>query len=466
MSPVTAARIGSSPITLDWSGFSAASNGQSFTPSAIDLAWSRLRSRFESREIGYHDAPAENGLSQATECVALAEKIRGAGRIQDVFWLGIGGSALGPLSLLSSLEERASGGPRFHFLQNTDPQEWLAASRRANPESTLVVCVTKSGTTFETLAQFLLALDWLGRERWTSQVVAVTDPEKGDLRKFAEAEKIPTLAIAPSIGGRFSVFTPVGLFAAALSGLSVSDLLKGATQVRDYVNRQPAEKNQIFLLGAELLKNLSKRPITVCMPYSTRLQLMGDWFVQLWGESLGKDGKGFTPVAALGATDQHSILQLLRDGPDDKVTGFVTVDQVEDRVKIPKPLLESQSAGLPAFRILENHSLKDLLDIEYQATSLVLSRRSRPHFTLRLDRLDEQALGALYFVYATLTAFTGSLAELNPFDQPGVEEAKVYIRESLQKVSEDSSRNEENERAVERLRRHRDTDRDPDRESD
>ena len=454
MSPVTAARLGASPLTLDWSGLSASSQGQSPTADAIKRAWTRLQARFDSGDVGFFAAPTDSKLHQARACTDLANKILERGTIKTVLWLGIGGSSLGPYSLLSALEERCSPkSPKFKFLQNADAEEWNSAVRGLDPAETLVVCVTKSGTTFETLAQFLLALEWLGKSRWKDHVVGVTDPEKGDLLKLARMENFPTLEIAPSIGGRFSVFTPVGLFAAALAGLKVDELLLGATQVRDYVVKQTLEKNQILLLGAELLRNVSRRPITVCMPYSTRLQLIGNWFVQLWGESLGKDGKGFTPIAALGATDQHSILQLLRDGPDDKVTGFITVDRSANPTRIPQPLLDSQSALLPAFRILEKHTLHELLEIEYQAISLVLSRRSRPHFTVRLEALDERNLGALYFAYAVLTAFTGTLWDLNPFDQPGVEEGKVYIKDSLQKVTQNQVTLDEAANAVNRLRR-------------
>jgi glucose-6-phosphate isomerase len=189
------------------------------------------------------------------------------------------------------------------------------------------------------------------------------------------------------------------------------------------------------------------------MPYSSRLRTLGDWFVQLWGESLGKDGKGFTPIAALGATDQHSILQLLRDGPDDKVTMFLTVDQIEDEAKVPRlPLL--RMANLPAFKILEGTSLHSLLRYEYQATSLVLTRQNRPNFTIQLDRLDERAMGALYFAFSVLTAVTGTMWNVNPFDQPGVEEGKVYIKKSLSQTEAPSEEDDVNS-PVNRLRRHR-----------
>jgi glucose-6-phosphate isomerase len=161
---------------------------------------------------------------------------------------------------------------------------------------------------------------------------------------------------------------------------------------------------------------------------------MGQWWVQLWGESLGKDGKGFTPVAAVGATDQHSLLQLLRDGPDDKITWFISVDEVPDPTRIPRaPLIPN--LDLPTFQLLQSHTLAELLTVEYRATSMVLTKQRRPNITFQLDRLDERSIGALLFSMCVLTALTGTLMDVNPFDQPGVEEGKVYIRESLARSS-------------------------------
>lgn len=455
---ITASRLGSAPITLDWSNLvsvpasptSARTSGPN--PAATE-AWEKLKGRFRSGEIGFYDSPISNDLSQAREAQALAEQLLSRRRFTDCLFLGIGGSSLGPISLLSALKERCKTGIRFHFQENPDALDWRSTLSDLNPTNTLVCVVTKSGTTFETVAQFLLALEWLGKDKLQTHVVAITDPAKGDLKKFATETQIPTLHIAPSIGGRFSVFTPVGLFAAALAGLNVGEFLNGARQVRDYCEKQPLEKNPLLILGNELIRHYQRRPIHVCMPYSTRLKQLGAWFVQLWGESLGKDGKGFTPLAAVGAVDQHSILQLLRDGPDDKITMFVSVDQVEDEVKIPKLITTTiGTTPFPAFKLLEGHTLHELLRVEQAAITLVLARQNRPNFTITLDRLDERSMGALFFAYAVLTAFTGTLWEVDPFDQPGVEEGKVYIRDSLTRAASGPNTDDENS-PVARLRR-------------
>ncbi len=444
---VTASRLGSAPITVDWSGIIG-----KYAPDAEQLteAWTKLKLRLHSRDAGFYDAPLQPEISQIHESQNLADSFLKKNQFTDCLFLGIGGSALGPLSLLSALQEKSTSGIQFHILDNPDPIDWKSTLSQLKPHSTLVCSVTKSGSTFETMAQTLLALEWLGRDRWKTQFIAITDPVQGDLRAFANQEGLPSLSIAPSIGGRFSVFTPVGLFPAALAGISTQAILLGAKQVRDYIEKTPVEKNPLFILAGELLHHYPKRPIHIFMPYSTRLKSFGNWFVQLWGESLGKDGKGFTPLAAIGSTDQHSILQLLRDGPDDKITCFLTVDHVDDEIKIPAAPYMPDRKIYAGFRILEGHTLHQLLNIEQRATSLVLTKQGRPQFSFRLDRIDERSLGALFFTFSTLTAFTGTLWDLNPFDQPGVEEVKIYIRQSL---SQEKPLPPDENNAVSRLRR-------------
>lgn len=455
---VTASRIGGSSLTLDWTNLALIPSGTTMPrthepdPKELEAAWQAFKIRIDTREIGFYDAPVDDGVSALNACVETAQGILNRRKFTDVLFLGIGGSALGPLSLLQALEHRSKKELKFHFMENPDAIDWKLRTALLNAHTTLVVPVTKSGTTFETLAQLLIALDWLGREKWPTNVVMITDPAKGDLRTFADREKIPSLPISPNIGGRFSVFTPVGLFAAALAGLNVQEFMAGAKSVRDFCEKTPVAKNPLCVLGSHFIRHFSRRPIHVCMPYSTRLKKTADWWVQLWGESLGKDGKGFTPVSAVGATDQHSILQLLRDGPDDKITCFLQITEVEDPVLIPK--VSFASGDYDAFNLLKGHTLHELLTTEYQATAKVLARQLRPNLTLTLDRLDEKTMGALYFSMCVLTSITGLLWGVNPYDQPGVEEGKVYIRQSLTTFRDLATRQEDDTNSpVARLRR-------------
>lgn len=453
MSHVTARKLGKSSLTLDWTSLGSP-DSKAFSEEDLNKSWKTLHDQFDQDKVGFYFSPTRAELSQVTAARELADQIRSQNQFTDCLFLGIGGSALGPISVLSALEYQTDTSIRFHFLENPDPIHWSQTLQSLQPESTLVVVVTKSGGTFETISLFLLALEWLEESRWKTHVVGLTDPTHGDLRKFIQENEIRSLEIAPSIGGRFSIFSPVGLFPMALSGLDVDRFLKGAEEIQSYCETTPPSSNAIFHLANTFVSQSSHRSTHVCMPYSTPLRLMGDWWVQLWGESLGKDGKGFNPIAAVGATDQHSLLQLLNEGPDDKLTLFITVDR-EASPKIVIPQIPHRSLlGLDSVRLLQGHSLQDLLHTEYQATSHGLSRRSRPHCTIQLDGLNEESLGALYFFFSILTAFTGTLWQINPFDQPGVESGKIFIREALsQNAQEQYDENDENS-AVGRLRRH------------
>lgn len=418
-----ASKIGSSALSIDWSGLQVTSVDQT----SIATAWTKAKARLEKKDSEFYFAPGNNDLSQLAPSIELADQILKTDQFTDCLFLGIGGSALGPITLLSSLEHLSDNKIEFHFAENPDAIDWNLKLKKLKPESTLVVVCTKSGTTYETIAQFLIALNWLKPERWKTHLVAITDPVKGDLKAWATKHQVPTLHIAPTIGGRFSIFTPVGLFAARLAGLNPELFLKGAAQIREYCESTPTDKN-VILTTFERIYGLSERhPVHVLMPYSTRLQKMGLWWVQLWGESLGKDSKGYTPVAAVGATDQHSLLQLLRDGPNDKITGFVSIHQVEDPALIPG----TSHGPYSSFEQLRGHSLHKLLNVEHQAIARVLSRRPRPNWTLTLEKLDEQALGSALFFFCVGTAYIAERLGVNPYDQPGVEEGKLYIRELL-----------------------------------
>ena len=418
-----ASKVGSSPLMIDWSQMQV----NTLSTEAITKAWNQAKTRLSKAESGFYDAPVKEEIHQNAASAELAKKLLGSEKFKDCLFLGIGGSALGPIALLTAVEHLRKTKLKFHFVENPDATDWNFRLSGLNPDSTLVVVVTKSGTTYETVAQFLIAQSWLKKERWPTNLVVITDPVKGDLRAWASKNQIMTLPIHPSVGGRFSIFTPVGLFAAHLAGLDATKFLKGAESVRSVCETSAPEKNPLFTLAYRIHSLSDRHPVHVLMPYSTRLKLIGQWWVQLWGESLGKDSKGYTPVAAVGATDQHSLLQLLRDGPNDKITGFVTVDQVPDSAPIP-----SQSLGpFSSFEQLRGKNLHDLLTFEHRSVVRVLSGRSRPCFTLQLERLDEASVGALCFAFCVITAFTAELLGVNPYDQPGVEESKLYIREFL-----------------------------------
>jgi glucose-6-phosphate isomerase len=390
----------------------------------------------ESNFAGYRrilrrgsDCFPDIGLIRKT---ANAHRQGATGRpIRDFVVLGIGGSSLGGEALIRALRPGLEE-PRFHFMDNSDPQWFRWFLQHAKAEETLFYVVAKSGGTPETMSQFLVAIEWMKKslgdsDSWKKHFVLCTDPEKGDLREVARRLKLSCLDVPPSVGGRFSALSPVGLFPAAFAGLALEDLLSGAESVAHWEARNWSE-NPCAQLARALALNEKKYPITVLMPYSTQLSAFSRWFCQLWGESLGKGGHGLTPYPAVGATDQHSQMQLYMEGPRDKTIVFVHVKRYFDPMPIPS---NPELADLGAFSALAGKSMGALLDAEFRATRDAVTAQGIPNCTIELDTLDANSLGALIYFCEWATAIAGAVLDINPFDQPGVEAAKVLTKKYL-----------------------------------
>ncbi len=393
-----------------------------------------LRPRLEEAVDGFlQDPPGFMRLPRTTELSesskALAEEVRGSGAT-DFIHAGIGGSALGPMALhralshpyYNQLEDRP--GPRIHFAENTDPATLSAILDVADLRSTWLNVVTKSGSTAETMANFLVLrgalVEALGEDGYGERVVFTTDPEEGYLNQIAAREGTKTLPIPPDVGGRFSVLTPVGLFPAAVTGLDVDALLRGAARCADEVEEGTLDHPTVQGAAYHYLMHTVKgRNIRVMMPYADSLDRLAAWFVQLWAESLGKEGKGSTPHGAVGTTDQHSQVQLYMEGPQDKVIEIVEVEEHPRDLPIPKAYEDLEGVGY-----LGGHTMAGLLNVECDATRKALTEAGRPNCTIRLGRVDEEHLGYFFQALEIQTAIAGSLYGVNAFDQPGVEAGK------------------------------------------
>lgn len=390
-------------------------------------------------DMGFFDLP------YATETAAQVQELaEGFGQwFHDVVVLGIGGSGLGAVSLRDALlgpfwnersDEERDHYPRLHVVDNPDPSTFGALLRRLDPARTLFNVVSKSGSTAETMAQYLVARGWvedaLGMDSARGHFLFTTDPAKGALRRIAEAEGIPAVPVPENVGGRFSVLSPVGLLPAAVCGVDVGGLLSGAAAMEQRCRNADLSANPAGIL-ATLLHHADtegSRPIHVLMPYLDRLRSTALWFQQLWAESLGKarglDGTvvhtGPTPLASVGATDQHSLLQLFMEGPHDKVILFVAVEDAGPDVPIP-----SVHPEIPSLTYLGGASLRQLLEAERRATAEALRRAGRPNATLTLPRLDARSLGEFFMLLEIATVYAGALYGVDPLDQPGVELGKV-----------------------------------------
>jgi glucose-6-phosphate isomerase len=321
---------------------------------------------------------------------------------------------------------------RLVILDNVDPEGVAARLDSLDPRRTAACVITKSGSTAETMANLLVLLGWMERRagrsharRWS----AITDPKQGDLLVLARRLGIPTLPVPRNVGGRFSVLTPVGLVPAAFLGIDVDELVAGARAMRRHCWTAAAERN-VGVLGAVLLHRLAtrrRRSIQVLMPYADALVHLADWYKQLWAESLGKrlDRRGRvvetgqTPVTALGATDQHSQVQLYVEGPHDKVVTFLEVERFRRDVRIP-----SRHRDLASLGYLGGRTLGELLAAEKKGTELALTEAGRPNFSYLLPTVSAHVLGQLFYLFEFQTALSGELYGIDAFDQPGVEAGK------------------------------------------
>jgi len=394
----------------------------------------------------------------------FADEVKGS--YDTVCLIGIGGSALGAWALDCALRGPhpvqgafSSSFPRLVVLDNVDPSFVAAALASMQPKKTLVVVAAKSGATAETGSVFLIVRQWLEAalgKKAASRIVAVTSENRGDLIVLARQEGYPTFFLDENVGGRFSVLSPIGLVPAALVGMDIAKLVKGAAEMTALCWKPELDTN-IALRAAlhhYLVWTLRGKTIQVAFPYSNRLWGMAFWFRQLWAESLGKKTNragdtvhiGQTPIAALGTTDQHSQVQLYMEGPNDKVYTFWGVEKFPDSGKIPKT-----KTGLDAFDYLGGQTLAKLLNAERKATTAALTATNRPNATFLLDRVDAQHVGAFLQLMMFQTAFLGEMLNIDAFNQEGVELGKKYTfglmgRKGSEKLAAEYSAYEEKQK--------------------
>jgi glucose-6-phosphate isomerase len=431
-------RVGSShgldPALLDAAG-EAATGIASCTrklASTRGTGWERWR------ELAFEPMRSEH-LSAVKAAAANCK-----GRFDTMVVLGIGGSALGNIALQGALnpstynllDPAKRSGPRMFVVDNVDPAYFggvleMCAAQPGGLQRTLFNVISKSGETAETAAQFMVIRERLkailGKDH-AANVVAVTDPRKGTMRQICEREGYVTLPVPDGVGGRFSVLSPVGLFSAAMCGGDIDALLDGAASMDALCSRPELAKNPAAMLAFLLVELGQTKGKTnhVLMPYANGLYLLADWYRQLWAESLGKQKDlqgntvyaGFTPIKALGTTDQHSQVQLYREGPNDKVLGLVEVEKHAMDVTIPSGL------GVDALKYLEGQKMSVLLAAEKRATEYALVESERPNFTIRFPQIDAFHVGQFIQLWQVTTAYAGLLLGIDAYDQPAVELGK------------------------------------------
>jgi len=377
-----------------------------------------LLSKKPYKELDFINLPFQD-TSQIKE---LAKKARD---YEYFIVLGIGGSALGPRVLLEALSpfNNLRKKNRVFIYDNVDPATFKYIIEIIDLKKTLINVISKSGSTAETLASFLLFWRMI-RDRKLDvrqHFIFTTDSEKGNLKMIADEYEIPSLEIPKNVVGRYSVLTPVGLLLSEVIGIKSEELLEGAKEISERAYRENLNENPMAYLASclYLMDKLKNRKVLVFLPYSDRLKTMSEWFCQLWAESLGKEGKGTTPYPSLGTTDQHSQLQLWMEGPEDKVILFVSIDNHGFQEEIPQEFHD-----IEGLRYLGGHTLEELINTEQLATEMALRMNKKPNMKIIIPKIDSFIIGQLFQFLQITTAMAGLLYGVNPFNQPGVELGK------------------------------------------
>ena len=356
-----------------------------------------------------------------------------SGKFNDLIIIGIGGSSLGfeaiadailPYGYNSLSFSERGGFPRVWIADNIDPFKTYWIAKNCVPQDTLVCVITKSGSTVETISNFMYIYRWLVEdvEDINEHIIIITDNVDNPLRKFGREKNFQIFDIPVNVGGRYSVLSPVGMVPAAILGMDIDKFQYGAKEVT-----MPNYEKILHLAAVYIYYIEKKYNINVIMPYSSRLNAFGRWFCQLWAESLGKKYNlkgeiinfGTTPLPSLGANDQHSLLQLFKEGPSDKVITFIEVENHDFEINL-------QNVYIKDFEYLKNKKIGELLNIELKSTELALKKENKPSIKVKLENIDEYTLGYLFMLYQYVVPVVGYTYDINPFDQPGVEEGKNF----------------------------------------
>ncbi len=386
--------------------------------------------------MGWTELPY-NQKEIVADIIATAKDIKK--KFDNFVVLGIGGSALGPMAVFQALchlrhnelPKSKRKFPKLYVEDNVDPERMVALLDVIDLDKTMFNVVTKSGATSETMAQYLIIMDILKKrygDKAKDHMIATTSANKGNLIKIAKQEGLKTFYIPDGVGGRFSELCPVGLLPAAVVGIDIKAMLAGAAYMDKICKNKNVKENPALITALlEYLAMKNGKNISVMMPYADSLKYIADWYCQLWGESLGKavDNNGDevyagqTPVKALGVTDQHSQVQLYREGPFDKVITIIAVENYRSTVDI-----SDGCKDIPDVSFLCGHTMNQLINAEREATEYALTTANRLNFTITLPEVNAFTIGQLLYMFEMETAFAGAMLNIDTFNQPGVEGGK------------------------------------------
>jgi len=375
----------------------------------------------ELETVGYYRLP----FADISPILEVAKQVSQS----NIVVLGIGGSSLGSRAIYQFLRRKYTFAKRLLFLESTDPIDIRSKLSSIDLEDTLFLTISKSGTTVETIA----ILKYLaGMTRLTAENMMILSEKETALSRYAGEEKLGFFEIPANVGGRFSVFSVVGLLPLALVGVDIANMLRGAQKVyREFFEQK--EYYEILMEKARFtVENKHRFNINVLFSYSAALEGFNKWYIQLWAESLGKINtngtrQGLTPVGLIGPVDQHSFLQLIMEGVRDKTVTFVKVADFEEEIIIP------EGTALSELAYLDGVSFSRLIDMQADATiEAIAAQKDIPYDVITIDKVDEYNIAELMYSYELLVSVIGAFLQIDTYDQPGVEEGKVILKRMLQ----------------------------------
>jgi glucose-6-phosphate isomerase len=369
---------------------------------------------------GYYELPHES-LALVDEVLAHARTIK---PFDTVAVIGIGGSSLGSKALDALLHYQTDGAKKMVFFENPDPIDISQKFQTIQKEKTLFIVISKSGSTIETTSIFKAIIKHFNLSlEHNEHLIAITDKDSA-LYDFAKLHSIKTFTLKQSVGGRFSVLSSVGIVPLTLAGLDTTELLRGAKEMSERFFAGDAD----YILQKAAYLVLQEQSINVVFSYSNLLKEFTEWYVQLWGESLGKKNAegvhlGLTPVGHIGSVDQHSFLQLIIEGPRDKSVTFIKIADFENSLAVPDISLKN----IEKTDYINGHSFNELINAECDATMQSVSDQGINVDIITLDKISAYNAGELLFYYELLTSGVGAMLGINTYNQEGVELGKRIL---------------------------------------
>jgi glucose-6-phosphate isomerase len=376
----------------------------------------------EISEIGYYNLP----LQDTTKYKEYAKNVKQ----KDIAIIGIGGSTLGTIAIYNFLKIANSYDKNLHFFESTDPMDIKSRLGKIDLEDTLFLVISKSGTTIETISLFKYFHTLTKIDSSNCVIVSETDSK---LSLYANDHQMKIFEIPKNVGGRFSVFSAVGLLPLSIIGVDIDNLLNGAKKVRDSFFDQDEFYEPLMQKARFMVENKIKFNINVLFSYSSALEGFNKWYIQLWGESLGKINingtkQALTPIGLVGPVDQHSFLQLITEGKRDKTVTFIKINDFEDNTIIPPNTLK----GFDDLEYVDGLTFAELIEEQANATIASIKNISDiPCDVITIDKVDEYNIASLMFNFQLLTSIIGKFVQINTYDQPGVEAGKIILKDKL-----------------------------------